>query len=181
MSTYFEEYRDDDVFPDRLFIYQNGLNLQAWLEKRKSFLAEYELFGHKAMDYILCMAQAQNINPKLLLVSLQREQSLISYQGVPPQEKLDRALGVGCTDGGDIKKFYGLANQVDGCFETYRKWYEREIAVQRVNFGKLSILAKNQFTFTLYQYTPHTSSAKLTYDIWRGWWPEDLKIDRVGG
>jgi hypothetical protein len=165
-------YQKDNILPDALFAYANHFNIQLWLEERNCFLKDFILLGHKFSDYLICMCETMGLNPKLVLVSLQREQGLIAMSSEPGIEVLNRALGVGMYDDSDNASFYGFQTQVDGCIDTYLKWFRRVIHELDIDGEKL--LPKNAATYALYMYTPHFAAAKLTYDIWRGWWPADL-------
>lgn len=166
-------YTTTKILPDSLFHYQNHLNIQQWLEKKNCFLKDFQVFSHLFSDYITIMGETLNVNPKLILVSLQREQGLISKHDIPSEKVLNRALGVGCYDDGtDNSKFTGFVKQIDGCMSTYLKWFNRDIRPMLID-GK-SLLPENHFTYALYNYTPHVEAGKLTYDIWAGWFPNDL-------
>jgi hypothetical protein len=170
-------FKIDEILPDKLFGYQNHFNIQDWLVAKNCFLKDYQVLSHLFSDYLICICESMNVNPKLILVSLQREQSLISRHDTPTQERLNRALGVGCYDNGDNASFYGFQTQIDGCLKTYLKWFNLPIMPIKIDEGtkfQQNIFAKNSFTFAIYMYTPHVAAAELTYNIWRGWWPEDV-------
>ena len=165
-------FKQDLILPDVLFPYQDHFDIQAWLRSKNCFLENFEVLSHLFSDYLLVMCERIHVNPKLILVSLQREQGMISMHSVPANNVLNRALGVGCTDSGDETNFYGFQSQIDGAIETYKKWFDRKIMPLQID-GK-NIMPLNQFTYALYMYTPHLAAAKLTYDIWRGWFPDDI-------
>jgi len=173
-GTSYYIFNKRQIFPDTLFKCQNGWNIQEWLEKKKSFLAKYKIFNHTFAEFLKVMCISKNVNPKLILVSLQREQGLVTKRKMPGEEKLKRALGVGCTDSGDNEKWYGFDNQINGAIKTYVKWFKEPIEKISVDYGKRVVTPKNHFTYALYKYTPHISAADLTHRIWRGWWKEDL-------
>jgi len=74
-----------------------------------------------AAELIYDAAQAASINAQVLLVTLQKEQSLITKNFIDPndlQRALDRALGYGCPDGAPCgANFLGFYNQLFGNFD----------------------------------------------------------------
>jgi len=76
-------------------------------------------------ELIYYSARENNINPVLLLVKLQDEQSLLTKgEGAISDYAwaLLRATGYGATDGGDITKWYGFYPQLVSCTYQFNKW-----------------------------------------------------------
>lgn len=114
------------------------------------------------------VAQACGISPKVLLVTLQKEQGLITNTW-PSQYRYDKAMGFGCSDTapceavykGFFKQVYTAARQ----FQRYRLLpgnYGHLAGVpNNVRFhpntacGTSSVVIKNQATAGLYNYTPY--------------------------
>ncbi|MEO6115897.1 MAG: hypothetical protein ABIP33_05885, partial [Pseudolysinimonas sp.] len=70
--------------------------------------------GELASTIIFKVQQACGISARVLLVTLQKEQSLVTATG-PTDSKLSRAMGYGCPDsanGACDSQFYGLYNQL---------------------------------------------------------------------
>ena len=66
-----------------------------------------------ASQIVFKVAQACGLNPQVLLVTLEKEQGLVSSVA-PSQARYDRATGYGCPDtpSGCDAKYYGFYNQV---------------------------------------------------------------------
>ncbi len=105
------------------------------------------------------------INPKALIVLLQKEQSLIDEIS-PTQRQLDWAVGYGCPDGGGCNsRWEGFGKQVNSAslqfydyMENPQNYSYKAGGIYTVsNTGRDPILVKpqNQATAALYNYTPH--------------------------
>ncbi len=117
----------------------------------------------KAAKEVRC--KKVTINPKLLIVLLQKEQSLITEKN-PTQRQLDWACGYGCPDGQACnKRWEGFGKQVNSAalqFFDYMKnphhYSFRAGNNYRVtNTGRPSQMVnpQNNATAALYNYTPH--------------------------
>ncbi|EEH64434.1 hypothetical protein HMPREF0044_0171 [Gleimia coleocanis DSM 15436] len=119
-------------------------------------------------------AYACQISPQVLLVTLQKEQGLISASGSQlKEERYSIALGYGCPDGEACdQQFFGFANQIYGAaqqFQRYRvePWKYQVKAGQNnaIQFhvnpecGSKTIYIENQATAGLYNYTPYQPTA----------------------
>lgn len=177
------------ILPDNLFAFDPKLDILAFLKGKKCFLADYEVAGTTFPFFAYQICQQYNINAKLLLVSLQREQGLISRDVAPLKGVLDRALGFGCTDSGDMKQFYGFELQCRKAVSVYRYWFNRAPEKLGLDFkvdgGEDIVKPANCATYALYQYTPWVGDKargkyrpdfgnKLTWLIWRRYWPQDV-------
>lgn len=123
------------------------------------------------------VADACRINPQVLLVLLQKEQSLVTASGsaLTPR-RYQIATGYGCPDTAPCdSQYYGFYNQV------YRAaWQFRSYALNPYNFahvpgrasqtvayhpnaacGRANVYIENQATASLYNYTPYTPNAAL--------------------
>ena len=125
-----------------------------------------------AAEIIHAIANACGINPKVLIVTLQKEQGLVS--STKPTEYMYRAaMGFGCPDSDPAicgKVFVGLFNQLyraarqfqwygnpDGSFTYWKPG--RTVAMRfhpKASCGTKSFLLQNQATANLYYYTPYT-------------------------
>lgn len=120
---------------------------------------------------------AARINPKLLLVLLQKEQSLIDDQ-TPKQSQLDWATGYGCPDGGGCNsRWKGFGKQVNSAaiqFYDYMK-YPHHYSFRKGNTYTISntgrpssvVTIGNDATAALYNYTPHVYNGN--YNFWKLW------------
>ena len=127
------------------------------------------------------VSRACGINPQVLLVTLQKEQSLVSGQTArgPSEARLERAMGYACPDtanGGCDPSFAGVYNQLYKAawqFKRYANptgtsdfftWFRpgTTAAVQynpNAACGTRSVTIANQATANLYYYTPYTPNA----------------------
>jgi LysM repeat protein len=128
--------------------------------------------GATAAEVIYTIANACGINPKVLIVTLQKEQGLVT--STKPTEYMYRAaMGFGCPDSdpGICGKVYtGLFNQLYRAAKQFR-WYGnpagsftywkpgRTVAMRynpKSSCGTKSFELKSQATANLYYYTPYT-------------------------
>ncbi|TFC95959.1 MULTISPECIES: hypothetical protein [Cryobacterium] len=120
--------------------------------------------NESASRIIAKVSAACNISPKVLLVLLQKEQSLLTR---PSASGYLRATGYGCPDTADCDTaYFGFFNQVYRAawqFRQYTQEPERayKIGTVRVGFnpdatcGATSVSIQNQATANLYNYTPY--------------------------
>ncbi len=121
------------------------------------------------------------INPKFLLVLLQKEASLIENSN-PAQARLDWATGYGCPDNWACNPYYkGFGKQINSAalqFLAYMKEpsrynYKAGSTYTFTNpYGTIStqniiVTPENQATAALYNYTPHVFNGNYnTYKLW---------------
>lgn len=124
------------------------------------------------------------INPKFLLVLLQKEQSLIEELS-PSQRNLDWATGYGCPDSGTCNpRWQGFGKQVNSAALQFRDYLDRpQLYTYRAGgtyiftnpYGTISqapvtVTPANQATAALYNYTPHVYNGNFNfYKIWNRW------------
>ncbi len=131
------------------------------------------------------------VSPKALLVTLQKEQSLVTRTDFS-QNALNKAMGYGCPDsGGCDAKYNGFTNQVEWAawqlrynYEAAGKdasWWSSHYSTHYYNGYSRShnwgntyyvVTYKNRSTAALYRYTPHVGYGN--YNFWR------LMIDWFG-
>ena len=128
----------------------------------------------RAADIIAKVSVACGINPQVLLVTLQKEQGLITSTAGKTPYTYSRALGFGCPDnvGGWCNPAYaGFANQVYSAANQLKR-YAAGLAGSyrpgRVNTilwnpnaacGSSQVYIENQATASLYSYTPYRPNA----------------------
>ncbi|PLX20191.1 MAG: hypothetical protein C0601_00020 [Candidatus Muiribacterium halophilum] len=150
----------NDVFTD---VSMSTEEIQAFFDERKSCLKDK--YGDEYPAAILAhICHELDVNPKLIISTIQKEKGLISRE-TATKSRLDWALGVGCFDDGTKNtRFKGLDKQIRFATETFRTWYddglERDITKNgfkiKVNYGKAWQSVRNEGTYSLYRYTPHT-------------------------
>ncbi|HBA36959.1 TPA: hypothetical protein DCZ15_03755 [Candidatus Falkowbacteria bacterium] len=131
------------------------------------------------------------INPKFLLVLLQKEASLIEDAN-PSQNRLDWATGYGCPDNWVCNPYYkGFGKQVNSAALQFLAYMQEPQnysykAGQTYTFsnpyGTISqesmiVTPANQATAALYNYTPHVFNGNYnTYKLWNRYFP---KVSRL--
>lgn len=122
------------------------------------------------------------VNPKFLLVLLQKEQSLISEK-TPKQSQLDWATGYGCPDNWTCNPYYkGFGKQVNSAALQFR-WYMlnpdkynykagetytfKNLHAADNNKKEVTVTIENTATAALYNYTPHVYNGN--YNFWVLW------------
>ncbi len=123
--------------------------------------------GQTAAEIIYQAAQDYRINPQVLLVLLEKEQSLIS-DSYPNSFNYRTATGYGCPDTAACNtRYYGFKNQVRNAaalfrtvlnggwsnYPAYRTTYIRYNP--KANCGGTYVYVENRATAALYRYTPY--------------------------
>ncbi|HOZ56335.1 MAG TPA: hypothetical protein PLH29_03865 [bacterium] len=181
-------------------------DIQKFLESKNSFLASYrcanadgiqktaaEIIYDAAADNYDCdgiktelpltLAQKRiqckkiSINPKFLIVLLQKEQGLIENTS-PSPSALDWATGYGCPDGGGCnERWRGFGKQVNSAalqfydyivnpqFYSYKAGNTYNIT--NTNKPDMAVTPLNNATAALYNYTPHVYNGN--YNFWKLW------------
>ena len=185
--------------------------IQEFLESKNSFLATYRTLNaygqEKTAAEIIYNAAVHNydctgvtlsaepteeertskcriigtVNPKFLLVLLQKEQSLIEGKNLT-ERQLDWATGYGCPDSLACNPYFrGFGKQVNSAALQFR-WYV--LNPQRYNFKAgntytfnnrygtinsrtMEVTIENNATAALYNYTPHVYNGN--YNFWIIW------------
>ena len=128
------DFNPDYIISDQELTDYNAMSLaqvQKFLEDKGSSLAHYATIdtdglGRTASEIIWRVAQSYKISPKVLLVTLQKEQSLVTT-AVPTQKQLDWAAGYGICDSCSmsdptLQKYKGFATQVDYA-AGWKRWF----------------------------------------------------------
>lgn len=162
-------------------------DVQKFLDSKKSYLKDYEAADASgtpklAADIIYEAAQNYQINPKYLLVTLQKEQSLITDDS-PTQKQLDWATGYGVCDSCStsdprLEKYKGFGNQVDNAAGVMRWYYNnsdrgyiKKKGVSTV-IDDQEIIPQSWATAFLYTYTPHIHGNQNFWRIWNTWFSQ---------
>ncbi|MFA5184224.1 MAG: hypothetical protein WC456_01725 [Patescibacteria group bacterium] len=134
------------------------------------------------------------VNPKFLLVLLQKEASLVEDSS-PATSRLDWATGYGCPDGWVCNPYYkGFGKQVNSAALQFRAYmlepqnyrykvgqtYEitNTVGAYVTEADKISIVTpQNQATAALYNYTPHVFNGNYNvHKLWDRYFP---KVSRL--
>ncbi len=180
--------------------------IQSFLEDRGSFLATYrttdyygvvrsaaEIIYNAAVNSYDCSGVDINnpqdieeakikcvkvsINPRFLIVLLQKEQSLIDSKS-PRQSQLDWAVGYGCPDNAACgERWRGFGKQVNAAalqFYDYMvnpRYYKYQVGqtytITNTGRDPMMVAPANRATAALYNYTPHVYNGN--YNFWNIW------------
>jgi len=162
-------------------------DIQQFLVGKGSYLANLnteDLNGivKPASQIIYDAAMAYQINPKYLLVTLQKEQSLITDDS-PTQKQLDWATGYGVCDNcslsdPSVTKHKGFGKQVDNSAGLIRWYYDNTDSSfvkkkdQLTFIDNTSIVPQSWATAFLYTYTPHLHGNENFWTIWNTWFAQ---------
>jgi hypothetical protein len=174
---------------------RDAFPVKPWLDARGGAIKNYIYgpTGEPAWKIIQDAADAVGISRKLLIVTLQREQSLVRASVLEPK-KLDKACGQAIFDPrptdppaeqqrrAELRaRNIGFRNQLYGAAKTYAKRFAEWKAGSsiKVNYSNgenpLSVsddtwdirVPKNAATWALLRYTPHDVSSRFTRDQYR--------------
>lgn len=177
------------IISDQEILDSSGMTLadiQALLQAKNSFLATYQVIdatgnSMSAAQAIYERAINNRVNPKFIIVLLQKEQGLIE-DASPSQGRLDWATGYGCPDGGGCNdRWRGFWKQINSASLQFRDYMDnphlyRFKAGQTYTFtnpysttfkGDITVTLMNQATAALYNYTPHVYNGN--YNFWKIW------------
>ena len=159
-------------------------DVHQFLDDRGSYLRNYKATDSTgttktAADIIYDSAKTYQINPKFLLVTLQKEQSLITDDS-PTTKQLDWATGYAVCDSCSmddlrIQTKKGFANQVENAAAIMRWYYNNSDKSYIKKQGSLTVIDNTEIvpqswaTAFLYTYTPHLNGNKNFWRIWETW------------
>lgn len=131
------------------------------------------------------------VNPKFLLILLQKEASLIEDSS-PPQTRLDWATGYGCPDSWVCNPYYkGFGKQVNSAALQFLAYInEQENYTYKAGqtytftnpYGTISketmtVTPANKATAALYNYTPHVFNGNYNvYKLWNRYFPKTAAV-----
>lgn len=189
------EFNKDKVLEDAAIFGGPGMSgeqIQAFLEKKGSWLAKnkqttntrpadqfckgYESSGEELPSEIIYkVAKSCDVKAQWILVRLDAEQSLVRSGN---SNGLHKAMGFGCPDGkGCSAEYSGFFNQVYSAsrqVQNYKKGSYKDsmpIGQQQTDLEGIPYTPKNNAARVLYLYTPHTSAANSTFDIYKDYFP----------
>ncbi|MCR4278706.1 MAG: hypothetical protein NUV81_02250 [bacterium] len=135
-------------------------------------------------DIIWRVAQTYKVNPKYLVVLLQKEQSLVENPS-PTDREFDWATGYGVCDScskddPDLLELKGFANQLEWAAKQHREKYLLQLLTGGLTIGGfgvnltktvdgIQITPGNKATAMLYSYTPHIQGNLNLWKIWNRW------------
>jgi hypothetical protein len=137
----------------------SAAEIQAFLNQQPGSLKSYRGRDHNgvtksAAEMIADAAAAWNVSPKVILVTLQKEQSLLARAN-PSGTAMDWALGVGKTDSSTLYRYKGFGNQIWYGAATLNNNAERWKPGAQLTIDGNYLTPSNGATHSLYRYTPH--------------------------
>lgn len=149
----------------------SAAGIQSFLASQSGVLKSYAAKDHNgvvrtAAEMIAEAAAAWGVNPRVILVTLQKEQSLLT-DASPSQRALDWAMGCGKMDGSTLSQYQGFGNQIWGgarALARNRSYWRRGISL---SIDGQAVYPSNSATHSLYRYTPHLHGNVL---FWRIFW-----------
>ncbi len=126
------EYVEHNLIDSALYLDAASMSqadIQSFLQARGGYIANYSSYSERdgknvlASQIIYEAAQDYGISPKVILATLQKEQSLVTAKN-PTNSQLTFAMGYGCPDGGSCS-YPGFYNQVDNAAWQFRFNFER--------------------------------------------------------
>lgn len=172
--------------------------IQIFLEKEKSILASYtqtvEGKNLTAAEMIWNVSQKNNVSPKFILTTLEKEQSLVRRTSAT-QKVFDWACGFGCYNGGCKEKYRGFYNQIEAAAETQAIYRQRanqfsfKVGQTTMTYDGFPVTPQNQATANFYIYTPYVGYSpelgvnaqnggnRLFWRIWHRWFSSQKFLD----
>jgi putative cell wall-binding protein len=129
-------------------------------------------YSERASQIIFKVAQACGVNPQVLLVTMQKEQGLVTHTW-PSTFRFTLAMGQGCPDTAACdSQYYGFFNQVYGAAHQFKRYANPPGTSQYFTWyapghtwnilynpnracGTSPVYVQNQATANLYYYTPY--------------------------
>jgi len=148
-------------------------DIQAFLNQQPGALKNYRGADHNgvtktAAEMIADASTNFNVSPKVILATLQKEQSLLSTKN-PSQSQYNGAMGAGMPDSGvNNQSMQGFGNQIWWGAQKQNKnaldWHQG----MSESVDGTDVYPTNEGTFAQYRYTPHFSGVVSFWTIyWR--------------
>lgn len=146
-------------------------DVQQFLEAQSGTLARYSAPDHagvrkSAAAMIVDAARQWRISPKVILATLQKEQSLLA-DATPSQNALDWAMGCGKADTHTDYKYQGFGNQIWWGAQVLDKNTAPWHAGIEMSIDGTAVFPSNASTYSLFKYTPHLRG---TTSFWMLYW-----------
>lgn len=181
-----DNFNPNYIIGDEEILDYNSLSKEqiiTFLNNKGGFLANYSCSDPDgktmtAAEAIYDRAFNNKVNPKFILVLLQKEQSLIEDSS-PTQRQLDWAVGYGCPDGdGCNSRWQGFWKQVNSASLQFKDYMDnpqlytfkagQTYTINNTNRDPMVVTPVNQATAALYNYTPHVYNGNYNFfKIWQ--------------
>jgi len=183
------EFDPDYLISDSEMTNYNSMDhsdIQGFLDRREGTLDNYITVDKEgkfktAGQTFYEVAQRWLINPKYLMVLVQKEMSLLTDKS-PKQTQYDWATGYGCFDNQACNtKYKGFYKQVNSAAAQTRYYLDNIHEFnyrpnKTYNVDGTQVTPKNNATAGLYNYTPHIHGNQLFWDLWNKYfgrkWPD---------
>jgi hypothetical protein len=142
--------------------------VQAFLNGRTGVLKSYSENGKTAAQIICGQANRFSVNPRMILVLLQKEQGLLG-DPQPDQAQFDWATG--CAPGWSEAR--GFSNQIECAARTLRNRFD-DASMGDVIDGVIPV---NRGTLALYRYNNNQNGVHGFVGIWTRYWPQSAAGD----
>lgn len=171
------DYNPDDIISDRLYYNSSGMSqadVQKFLAGYGSYLANYYVGQRSAAQIIYEACRSYGLNPKVMLVMLQKEQSLIENSN-PTETALRCATGYGSC----AAKYLGFETQVDSAawslgvgYDANKGNYNYDVGRTTLTQDLVYVTPANRATADLFIYNPvaGTEGHNGNYLFWTLWW-----------
>ncbi|MCX6745190.1 MAG: hypothetical protein NTX82_06750 [Candidatus Parcubacteria bacterium] len=195
------EFDPNDIITDNELYDYDAMDLaaiQEFLENQTGVLNTYyanDSHGNSllAAEIIANAGLEYKVNPKWILATLQKEQSLVTNP-LPSQRDFDWAMGYAVCDScskddPQIAMFKGFGMQIDRATWRIQYYYENP---EKFNFrvGQIysidgrDVMMFNQATANLFNYTPHLHGNYNFWTIWNRWfakiYPDGTLLKQAG-
>ncbi len=155
------------------------LSTSTWTRPATAYCAAYQAEGTETAARIIAkVGRACNISPKVLLVMLEKEQSLITSRK-PTSYAYERAMGYACPDTAPCNtQYFGFFNQVYAAASRFQQ-YTATPSRWNYKIGRVGIQyhpnagcgwnwvdIRNQATANLYIYTPYQPDAAALANLY---------------
>lgn len=157
------------LITDAEFVNANAMSVdevQAFFEHQESGLAKFTEGGRSAAQIVVDAAQEHQVNPLVIVTTLEKEVGLVSHGAVPSGWRSRSAMGYAYTDSGNRPRGSTFTWQVDKGTELMRELFDEAAGTsfpkeKSVDYGARTIKIRNAATWALMRYTPHTVDTQL--------------------
>ncbi len=167
------QFNPDTVLTDANFRSQDmtATAIQAFLDRQPGPLKTYYAKDHNgvrtsAAAIIAEAAKYYRVSPRVILVTLQKEQSLLSKRP-SSNSGYDWAMGVGRPDSGaKLLKYKGFGNQVWYGAKSFNTQAKAWRPGTKLNIDSSTVTPTNGATYAQYKYTPHLRGVTSFWTLW---------------
>ncbi|MDO8964552.1 MAG: hypothetical protein Q7W30_08700 [Coriobacteriia bacterium] len=169
-----QAFDPNTVITDAAFLDADSMSpaaIQAFLDRQPGTLKSYSAPDHAGVrkttaQMISDAAYAWGVSPKCIIVTLQKEQSLITRTN-PTQNAYDWATGCGKADSHTYTQYKGFGNQIWWGAQKLKHNRESWHAGGSLPIDGKAVYPTNASTHSLYRYTPHFPGVT---SFWRIYW-----------